>query len=258
MSARPAPTWNTHLLVALVKRDFKAQYRRSIIGPAWAVLHSVVYLALFVLIRSFLGIPSDGKPYIAFAIVAIVPWVFFSSAVGRSSSSILQNSSLLKKMAVRKEIFPIAGVILSMADLIVTSALTVGVVAWYNLPIGWSIALLPVLVVVLAVCALGMGMMVASIGVYSRDILLALPFVLQIWMFVSPIMYPLSVVPEAWRTVYCLNPMVGVLEGFRAILLDGAMPDLQMLAVSTLGAGLIFVLGWSMFKVFSQYFADVL
>ena len=100
--------------------------------------------------------------------------------------------------------------------------------------------------------------MVASIGVYSRDILLALPFVLQIWMFVSPIMYPLSVVPEAWRTVYCLNPMVGVLEGFRAILLDGAMPDLQMLAVSTLGAGLIFVLGWSMFKVFSQYFADVL
>ncbi|NIA69079.1 ABC transporter permease [Pelagibius litoralis] len=250
--------WNWHLLAALVRRDFKAQYRRSLIGPAWALLYSVIYLLLFIAIRSFLGIPSDGKPYAIFAAVAIVPWTFFSGAVARAGTSIMLNGQLLKKMAVRREILPTAAIILSFVDFAVASIIVIGLAFWFGLTIGWSILLLPIFVLLLAVCALGIGMMVASIGVYKRDIILGLPFVLQIWMLASPIMYPLSIVPVEWRLAYSLNPMVGILEAFRSILLDGALPDLQLSLMAVAGCGLLLLVGWTMFKTLSQYFVDVL
>ena len=250
--------WNLHLLAALVRRDFHAQYRRSLIGPAWALLYSAIYLLLFIAIRSFLGIPSDGKPYAIFAAVAIVPWTFFSGAVTRAGTSIMLNGQLLKKMSVRREIFPAASVALSFVDFAVASIIVIGLAVWFRLTIGWSILLLPVFVALLALCALGVGMMVASIGVYKRDIVFGLPFLLQVWMLASPIMYPLSIVPAEWRLAYSLNPMVGILEAFRSILLDGALPDLQLSLMAVAGSGLFLLLGWAMFKALSQYFVDVL
>src|SRR3546814_10329175 len=148
-------------------------------SPAWAILYSGIYLLLFIAIRSFLGIPSDGKPYAIFAAVAIVPWTFFAGGVTRAGTSIMLNGPLLKKMAVRREIFPAASVALSFVDFAAASIIVVGLAMWYGLTIGWSILLLPFFILLLALCALGVGMMIASVGVYKRDVVFGLPFILQ-------------------------------------------------------------------------------
>jgi len=258
MATQKEPAWNLHLLVALVKRDFKAQYRRSLIGPAWALLYTLVYLALFVAIRSFLGIPSDDQPYILFAAVSIVPWTFFSGAVSRAGASIMLNGSLIKKMAVRREVFPAAAVVLSFGDLVIASLVLVVLAIWFGVVIGWALLWVLPLLLLLALLAFGVGMAVAAVGVYKRDVVFALPFVIQVWMLGSPIMYPLSVVPEAWRSLYVLNPVVGIVEGLRMALLHNAMPDLNLLFWAIVGSLLFLALGWWMFRSLAQYFVDVL
>jgi len=253
-----SPAWNSHLLVALVKRDFKAQYRRSLIGPAWALLYTLVYLGLFVAVRSFLGIPSDGQPYVLFAAVSIVPWTFFSGAVSRAGASIMLNGSLIKKMVVRREVFPASAVILSFGDLVIASLVLVVLATWYGVVIGWAALWVLPLLCLLALLAYGVGMAVAAVGVYKRDVIFALPFVIQVWMLASPIMYPLSVVPEQWRDLYALNPVVGILEGLRAALLHNATPDFGLLLTALLGTALLLALGWWLFRSLAQYFVDVL
>ena len=250
--------WNPHLLVALVKRDFKAQYRRSLIGPAWALLYTLVYLGLFIAVRSFLDIPSDGQPYALFAAVSIVPWTFFSGAVSRAAASIMLNGSLIKKMAVRREVFPAAAVVLSFGDLAIASLVLVALAAWYGVAIGWAVLWALPLLLLLGLLAFGIGMAVAAVGVYKRDVIFALPFVIQVWMLASPIMYPLSVVPERWRELYMLNPVVGILEGLRAAFLQGAMPAPELMLGSLAGTMFFLLLGWWMFRSLAQYFVDVL
>lgn len=255
---RTTPAWNPHLLVALVKRDFKAQYRRSLIGPAWALLYTLIYLGLFVAVRSFLGIPSDDQPYVLFAAVSIVPWTFFSGAVSRAGASIMLNGSLIKKMAVRREVFPAAAVVLSFGDLVIASLVLLVLAGWYDVTIGWAVLWTVPLLLLLALLACGVGMAVAAVGVYKRDVIFALPFAIQIWMLASPIMYPLSVVPEQWRALYALNPVVGIVEGLRAALLHNAAPDAGLMLSAVLGTALLLSLGWWLFRSLAQYFVDVL
>lgn len=252
------PLWNPHLLVALVKRDFRAQYRRSLIGPAWALLNTLIYLGLFVAVRSFLGIPSDGQPYVLFAAVAIVPWTFFSGAVTRAGASIMLNGSLIKKMAVHREVFPAAAVVLSIGDLLIASMVLLVLAGWYGVNIGWAMLWAIPLLLLLAILAYAVGMAVAAVGVYKRDVVLALPFVIQVWMLASPIMYPLSAVPEQWRGLYALNPVVGIVEGLRMALLHNAIPDVELMMWALIGTGLLLTMGKLLFRSLSQYFVDVL
>lgn len=258
MTQRRGPGWNPHLLVALIKRDFKAQYRRSLIGPAWALLYTLIYLGLFVAVRGFLDIPSDGQPYVLFAAVSIVPWTFFSGAVSRAGASIMLNGSLIKKMAVRREVFPAAAVLLSFGDLLIAALVLLVLIGWYDVTMGWAALWTVPLLLLLAMLAYGVGMAVAAVGVYKRDVIFALPFAIQIWMLASPIMYPLSVVPEQWRSLYALNPVVGIVEGLRAALLHNAMPDAGLLWWALVGTALLLSLGWWLFRSLAQYFVDVL
>jgi lipopolysaccharide transport system permease protein len=255
---RTVPAWNPYLLAALVKRDFRAQYRRSLIGPAWALLYTLIYLGLFVAVRSFLGIPSNDQPYVLFAAVSIVPWTFFSGAVSRAGASIMLNGSLIKKMAVRREVFPAAAVVLSFGDLLIASMVLVVLAGWYDVSIGWAVLWTVPLLLLLALLAYGVGMAVAAVGVYKRDVIFALPFAIQIWMLASPIMYPLSVVPEQWQALYALNPAVGIIEGLRAALLHNSSPDTGLLFSALVGTAVLLSLGSWLFRSLSQYFVDVL
>lgn len=246
------------LLQALVIRELKGRYRRSFLGPAWAFLQPLMYMVIFTILRGVLSIPSEGVPYVVFSFSAIVPWTFFTGTVGQSSSAIFSNVGIIKKMDVARELFPMVGLITAFADFLVSSLILVAMLVWFHVPVGWPLLWVPPLVVMTAALALGIGLGVSALGVYKRDIVFAWGFVMQLWMWGTPIMYPLGEVPAKWLALYKLNPMVGIIEGFRSVLIRNAHPDLQLLGVSALGVLLVWAVAWPLFRRMSQYFADVL
>lgn len=246
------------LFWALVSRDVRGRYRRSILGPAWAIIQPLFLMVVFTFIRGVVDIPSDGVPYIIFSYSALVPWSFLSNAVSACGPSIMSNAGILKKMAVPREIFPLAAVTTAAFDLLMSGLVLVGMMVWFRVPVSWSLLWTPMLVTMTAMLALGVGMGLAAFGTFKRDFLMAGSFLMQLWMYVSPIIYPVSSVPERWRNLYALNPTVGIIEGFRSVLIQGIAPDLGLLGWSLLGTGLIWALAWPLFRYMSQYFADVL
>jgi lipopolysaccharide transport system permease protein len=246
-----------NLLGALVIKEIKGQYRRSFLGPAWALLQPLFYMVIFTFIRGVLKISSEGIPYVLFTYSALVPWTFFSNAITRCGPSVLQNAGIVKKMNLPRLVFPTAAVSTSLFDLLMSGIILIGMMFWFHVPISWSILWLPVLILLIALLALGIGMLIAAVGTYKRDIVFATPFLMQFWLLATPIMYPLNSVPERWQKIYMLNPMVGLLEGFRGVLVKGFPPELSLLLVSVLGIGVIWVIAWPLFRVMSQYFADV-
>ena len=247
-----------NLLWALVSRDLRGRYRRSILGPAWAIIQPLFLMVVFTIIRGFVNIPSEGMPYVIFSYSALVPWMFFSKAVGDCGPSIMSNAGILKKMAVPREVFPLAAVLTAAFDLVMSGLVLAGMMFWFRVPVGWSLLWAPVLVLMTGTLALGLGMFLAALGTFKRDFLMAGGFLMQLWLYASPIIYPISSVPEQWRGLYVLNPMVGILEGFRAVLVKGTVPDLGLLTWSLLGIVVAWVVAWPLFRSMSQYFADVL
>lgn len=244
--------------LALVARDVRGQYRRSLLGPTWAVLQPLLYLAVFMLVRGVVDLESEGASYALFLLTVLVPWSFFANAVTRCGPSVLMNAGLVKKMPLPREVFPIAAVGTSLVDLVI-SGLLLGILL---LVTGEAVTLqwlwLPVLTLGVALWALGLGFLVASVGTYKRDVIIAVPFLLQLLILASPVMYPLDQVPESWRVWYEWNPAVGLLEGFRAVLLEASPPDLLLLARSAVSVLVLLAIGWPLFRYSSQYFADVL
>lgn len=247
-----------NLMWALVVREIKGRYRRSLLGPAWAVLQPLFYMVIFTFLRGVLKISSEGVPYVIFTYSALVPWTFFSNAVTRCGPSVYSNAGIVKKIAIAREIFPVSGVVTSLFDLFIASLILVGMMVWFKVPVGATLLWLPVLVLLAAMLALGLGFGVAALGTYRHDITFALPFLMQLWMLATPIMYPISQVPERWQLLYSLNPMVGIIEGFRQVLVKGMAPDPGLLTVSLLGIALVWFVAWPLFRYMSQYFADVL
>jgi lipopolysaccharide transport system permease protein len=247
-----------NLLGALVIREIKGQYRRSFLGPAWALLQPLFYMVIFTFIRGVLNISSEGIPYVLFTYSALVPWTFFSNAVTRCGPSIMQNAGIVKKMDLPRLVFPTAAVSTSLFDLFMSGIILIGMMFWFHVPLSWAILWLPILIFLIALLALGIGMLIAAVGTYKRDIVFATPFLMQFWLLATPIMYPLNSVPERWQQLYLVNPMVGLIEGFRGVLVKGSPPELSLLLMSVLGIVLIWVIAWPFFRVMSQYFADVL
>ncbi|RLA87457.1 MAG: ABC transporter permease [Deltaproteobacteria bacterium] len=247
-----------NLLWALVTREIKGQYRRSFLGPAWALLQPLFYMVIFTFVRGVLKISSEGIPYVLFTYSALVPWTFFSNAVARCGPSVIQNAGVVKKMALPRIVFPTAAVVTSLFDLLMSGIILIGMMFWFHIRVGWSLIWLPVLVLLMALLALGVGMVIAAFGTYKRDIVFATPFLMQFWLLATPIMYPLGSVPERWQKLYMLNPMVGLIEGFRGALIKGAVPDLNLIFFSLLGIAMVWTIVWPVFRSMSQYFADVL
>ena len=246
------------LLRAIVERDLKARYRRSLLGPFWAILQPIILMIVFTIIRGFITIPSDGLHYALFTYVALVPWQLLSSGVNRAGPSIVSNRSVIKKMAMPREVFPLAAISTALFDMLISGVVLAGMLAYFRIPVGLSLIWLPVLILLTALLALAVGLIISAIGTFKSDLIIATPFLIQVWLFATPIIYPISVVPETLRPYYMLNPAVGIIEGFRDVLLKAQDPDLRLLGVSALVTLIGLSIAWPLFRKLSQYFADII
>jgi lipopolysaccharide transport system permease protein len=251
--------WNYRdLLYFLVWREVKVRYKQTAIGVAWVLLQPLLTMAIFTVIFGlFAKLPSDGLPYPVFAYAALLPWTYFSEAVSRSGLSLVGDAALLRKVYFPRLIIPLAAILAPLVDFCLSFLLFLCLMGWYGIVPGWGILALPFLLFVALLTALAMGLWLAALNVRYRDIRHAIPFLLQFLMYASPVAYAVSVVPEQWRALYSLNPMVGVIEGFRWGLLGKTNPDFHVMTISAVGVLVILISGLFFFKQKERTFADV-
>jgi lipopolysaccharide transport system permease protein len=246
------------LLYFLVWRDVKVRYKQTLLGAAWAVLQPVLTMAVFSLFFGRLAkVPSDGVPYPLFAFVALVPWTFFATGLNQSANSLVGSANLLRKVYFPRLVVPIASVLSGLVDFAIAFVVLIGMMLGYGFVPTANAAWLPPLLLLALVTALGAGLWLSAMNVRFRDVRHTLPFLVQFWLFATPIAYPSSLLAEPWRTVYALNPMVGVVEGFRWALLATDTAPGPMIGASTLAALALFATGAYYFRRMERSFADV-
>lgn len=246
------------LIRAIVIRDFKGLYRRSVLGPFWVVLQPFLYLVVFGSLRGILKIPSDGVPYAVFLFSGLVPYMFLSSAINRGIGSIAANAPVVKKMSVRCEIFPIAAVLNAAIDASFALVILFGLALYYEVQLTWYALWVPVLFCVTGLLGFALALGGAALGTFRHDITMAIPITMQVWLIGSPIIYPMSQVPERWLWLYQLNPLAGIVDGVRQALLFGTHPDMYLLFVSCAWVAVILLVTVPLFRYLSRYFSDVL
>jgi lipopolysaccharide transport system permease protein len=208
------------LLYFLTWRDVKVRYKQAVLGIAWAVIQPLATMLIFTIFFGKLAkIPSDGIPYPIFSYAALLPWMFFLNAVTNSSNSLVGSANLITKVYFPRLIIPGAAVIAALVDFSIAFVVFVGLFAYYGYSLTWAVLLFPVLVLLTVLLALGVGLWTSALNVKYRDVRYALPFLLQLWMFATPVIYPSSLMPEKWRWVLAVNPLTGIIEGFRSSLL---------------------------------------
>jgi len=247
------------LLFFLVWRDIKVRYKQTGLGVAWAVLQPLLTMVVFSLFFGRLaGVPSDGLPYPVFSLAALVPWTFFSYGLAQSANSLVADQQLVTKVYFPRMVIPIATVLSGAVDFALAFALLLGMMLYYGIaPTLNALWAVPLLLLAL-VTALGVGLWLAALNVQYRDVRYTVPFLTQLWLFVTPIAYPSSLLSEPWRTVYGINPMAGVVEGFRWALLGTDTAPGPIIAVSVLAALVILVGGMFYFRRMEDSFADVI
>lgn len=247
------------LLYFLIWRDVKVRYKQTIIGMAWVVLQPVLTMIVFTLVFGrFAKIPSDGIPYPVFIFAALLPWNLFASSLGRGGDSVVQHANLISKVYFPRLVLPIAGVISPVIDFGVAFVVLIAMMAGYGIVPGAGVLALPLFVLLAMLTALAVSLWTSALNVRYRDVGHAIPFVIQLWMFASPVAYPVSIVPERWRLLYSLNPMAGVIEGFRWALLGKENFDAQVAAVSAFAVVMLLVPAAIYFRKTERTFADVI
>jgi lipopolysaccharide transport system permease protein len=245
------------LLVNLIVRDLKVFYRQAALGAAWAVLQPVFTVAIFtVVFGNFARIPSDGAPYIVFAFAAVLPWTYFAESVRRSSAVLVQDAELVRKVYFPRLLMPLASVTAPLVDFAIGFVVLLVVMLFNGVMPTWRLIAIPPLVAVTVTLALSVGLWLGPINVRFRDVKHTVPFLIQVWMYASPVIYPLTLIKEEWRWLYSLNPMVGVIEGFRWALLDKGEPNLTALAIGGAGTVVLLLTGLVFFKHMERSFAD--
>jgi lipopolysaccharide transport system permease protein len=249
---------NLGLLRALLARDLKGKYRRSQLGFLWNFLQPLLQIVVYVILRQLFNIPTDGTPFIIFILSTMIPWNYFVQVASGSPAQILSNVGIFRKVNVPHELFLINGALLNMVETLIGFLLLVFLMFVYQVPLTWNILWLPVLGLLLLASGLGLGMWLTAVGVYKADILVFINPVLQVWFFATPVFYPLSLIPKEYLFLYKLNPMVGIMIGFRNVITLGQAPDFLTLGISLIGILIIWMVAWPLFRRVSPYFADVL
>ncbi len=245
------------LLHFLIWRDIKIRYKQTFLGATWAVIQPLFAMLLFTLFFGKLArMPSDNIPYPLFAYAGLLPWTFFANAVTNSSNSLVGNTSLITKVYFPRVIIPAAAVVAGLLDFAIAFVLLIPLLIYYQIRLTWSLLLLPIFVMLATLLALGVGMWTSALNVRYRDVRYALPFLIQLWLFASPVIYPASILPERWQWLFALNPMTGIIEGFRASLL-GKPFNWAAIVIST--ALTLFLLAYStyVFRRVEDTFADI-
>lgn len=247
------------LLYFLVWRDVKVVYKQTLLGVTWAILQPLVTMLIFTLVFSrFAKIPSDGLPYPIFAYTALLPWNYFSQAISRTSLSLVGEANLISKIYFPRLIVPGSAIVAPLVDFAVAFLVLLGMMAWYGIAPNWTIVTAPFFLLLALMSALAVGLWLSALNVKYRDVRHTIPFLVQLWLFASPVVYPMSLVPENWRLLYSLNPMVGVIEGFRWALLGKQSPDFSAIALSTVVVGILLAGGLRYFKRTERTFADII
>ncbi len=247
------------LLYFLTWRDIKVRYKQTVLGAAWAIIQPFFTMVVFSLFFGKLAkVPSDGIPYPIFAYTALVPWTFFANGLTQSSNSLVGNANLIKKVYFPRLVIPISSVISGTFDFILAFVVLLGMMLYYGIFPTVNIVWLPFLLLLTFVTSLGVGLWLSALNVQFRDVGYTVPFLTQFWLFATPIAYPSSLLSEPWRTLYGINPMAGVVEGFRWALLSTDTAPGPMIVVSSLVAFAVLIGGVFYFKRLERSFADVI
>ena len=243
----------------LIWRDIKVRYKQASLGIAWAVIQPVMTMLVFTLIFGRLAqLPSDGLPYPVFTFTALLPWQLFSGALTGSANSVVNSASLISKVYFPRLVIPIASVMATLVDFSISFGVLLGLMAWYGISLRLAVVVLPLLVMLALAIALAVGLWASALNVRYRDVRHVMPFVVQFWLLASPVAYSTSLITSpTWRAVYSLNPMVGVIEGFRWAVL-GSTPPSVLVVPSVLVTGVLLATGLFFFRRTEASFADVI
>ncbi|MFQ5901617.1 MAG: ABC transporter permease [Thermodesulfobacteriota bacterium] len=247
------------LFYFLVNRDIKVRYKQTILGGLWAIIQPFFMMIVFSLFFGKLAkMPSDGIPYPIFNYAAMVPWVYFATAIANSGNSLIGNTNLISKVYFPRLIVPITPVLAGLLDFLIAFVVLIGMMLWYSIYPTMMTFLFPLLVFLMILSASGVGMVLSALNAKYRDIRYTIPFIVQFWMFASPIVYPSSMIPEQYRIWYGLNPMAGVIEGFRSILLGSIPFPTGMIILSVVVSVILFLAGMFYFRQTERFFADII
>lgn len=246
------------LLYFLTWRDVKVRYKQTALGAAWAIIQPFFMMVVFSLFFGKLaGIPSDGIPYPVFAFCGLLPWQLFSHALTESSNSLVGNQNLITKVYFPRLVVPIAAVLGGVVDFAIAFVILLVMMLYFGIVPGWAIVTLPAFILLAIMTALAVGLWLSALNVQYRDVRYTINFLVQFWLFATPVVYPSSLIPSQWRWAYGLNPMAGVVEGFRWALLGKTDPPGALLAVSIAVVVLLLIGGLYYFRKMEQEFADV-
>jgi lipopolysaccharide transport system permease protein len=264
---RPRPGWiainwrelwdGRELLYFLILRDVAVRYKQTVLGVGWAVLQPIFSMLVFtVIFGNFAKMPSDGVPYPLFVYAGLLPWMFFSNAVSGASQSLVNQQALLTKIYLPRLFVPAASVGSGIVDLAVSFVVFAGMMLIYGFPVGWGVLLVPFLVLLVALAAIGVGLTLAALSVTYRDFRYVIPFMVQAWMYLSPVIYPVSLVPEKWQSLLALNPLAGLIDAFRSSLL-GKPWNMETFCISSASAIVLLIYGLFYFRKTERRFADI-
>src|SRR4030042_3516585 len=246
------------LLYVLTLRGLQIPYKQSVLCLVWAVLQPLSLMLMFTLVfSSLLKIPSEGIPYPVFSYSALLFWTFFSNSLNNPIPSLEANAALIKKIYFPREFFPISSILAAVFDLLIAAVIFLGMMFYYHVDFTVNILYVIPILIIQTVFTMGVCFIFSALNAYYRDVKYALPLIIQLWLFATPIIYPLSQVPERFRTYYMLNPMTGIIESYRNVLVKGTAPDGFYLGIAAAGAVLLFVLGYWYFKRIEMTLADV-
>jgi lipopolysaccharide transport system permease protein len=245
------------LILFLAWRDISVRYKQTALGAAWAIIQPLFTMIVFSVFFGQLGkIPSDGLPYPVFSFCALIPWQLFAYSLGESGNSLVANQNLITKVYFPRIVIPLSATLGGLLDFIIAFVVLLIMMAFYGITPTTAIWYLPFFILLAIITALGAGLWLSALNVEYRDVRYTIPFLTQFWLFLTPIAYPSSMVPEQWRTLYAINPMVGVVEGFRWALLGNGSPPGLIFIVSILAAVILLVSGMFYFRRMERTFAD--
>lgn len=247
------------LLQAWTTREIKVRYKQSILGAAWAILQPLSLMVIFSIVFTyFVRVPTGGIPYPIFSYTALLPWTFFATSISFGAASLINNMSLVTKIYLPREILPLAAIGAACVDFVFASLIFVAMAFFYRVPVGVSYVVLPFLFLIQVILTVGVVLLLAGLMVRFRDIRFVVPLLTQLWFYATPIIYPVALVPEAWRSVYMLNPMAAIIESYRAVILLGEWPEWRYVLTAAATSMVLAVGAYLYFKRSEGVFADVI
>lgn len=235
------------------------RYKQTVIGILWVVLQPLALMAVFTVVFSLIiKVPSEGIPYPVFSYVALLPWTFFSASVINGSLSLIQDTALITKIYFPREILPLSSVFVALFDFFISAMIFVVILFVFRVPFTvYFILLIPILIIQI-LFSIGIILIIAALNVFYRDIRFTIPLFVQLWMYACPIVYPVSLIPKRFIKIYMLNPMAGIIESYRNVLVKGVAPDYQFLGIALVVSIVILLIGYKMFKSVERWFADMI